>query len=295
MPRIATLFANAVSLALAATAGVSAAGVPRFDHVVIVVMENHAYDEIIGNLNAPYISSLATSGANFTQSFAVTHPSEPNYLAMFSGSTQGVTGDPCPLSFPGVANLGSQLIAAGKTFVGYSEDLPAAGSTVCTAGVSGYARKHSPWVNFDTVPIASNQPFTAFPTDYSTLPTISFVIPNLCNDMHDCTVPTTGDTWLQTHLDGYVQWAKTHNSLFIVVFDEDDSSQSNQIPTVFAGASVTAGQYSETTGHYRMLATLEAMYGLTPLGGAVGLTPITDIWTDEIFKSGFETPTPLIE
>ena len=130
---------------------VARGGVPVPDHVVIVVEENHSYAEIIGSAAAPYINSLAQQGALFTASHGVTHPSEPNYLALFSGSTQGVTDDSCPHTFS-TANLGSELIAAGGSFIGYSEDLPAPGSTVCTSGA--YARKHNPWVNFSTsVPV----------------------------------------------------------------------------------------------------------------------------------------------
>ncbi|MFZ2236983.1 MAG: alkaline phosphatase family protein [Dokdonella sp.] len=271
---------------------VAQAAVPMFDHVLIIVMENHSYAEIIGSPSAPYINALAAAGVNFTQSFAVTHPSEPNYLAMFSGSTQGVSGDPCPLSFPGATNIAAQLIAAGHTFVGYSEGLPAAGSTVCSSGF--YARKHSPWINFDTVPAASNQPLTAFPSDYATLPTLSYVIPDLCNDMHNCSI-ATGDSWLQTNLGGYATWAKTHNSLLILTWDEDDASAGNNIVTIFAGANLIPGSYAEVTGHYRMLATLEAMYGLAPLGGAIGLTPITDIWSEKVFANGFDSPPPVGE
>lgn len=273
------------STSLVTAACLAQAAIPMSDHVVIVVMENHAYNEIIGSPSAPYINSLAATGVNFTQSFAVSHPSEPNYLAMFSGSTQGISGDPCPLSFPGAANIASQLIAAVRSFVGYSEGLPASGSLTCASG--NYARKHSPWINFDTVPAASNQPFTAFPTDYSLLPTLSYVIPDLCNDMHNCSI-ATGDAWLQANLGGYVTWAKTHNSLLILTWDEDDSSAGNNIVTVFAGANLIPGTYAEVTGHYRMLATLEAMYGLVQLGGAIGLTPITDVWSEEIFADGFD-------
>ena len=64
-------------------------GVPRPDHVVIVIEENHSYSEIIGSSAAPYINSLAAQGALFTQSHATTHPSQPNYLHLFSGSNQG--------------------------------------------------------------------------------------------------------------------------------------------------------------------------------------------------------------
>ena len=281
------LFMIGIAVLLVMSASVTQAAIPVFDHVLIVVMENRAYTEIIGMPSAPYINLLAATGVNFTQSFAVTHPSEPNYLAMFSGSTQGVSGDPCPLSFPGAENIASQLIAAGHTFVGYSEGLPAVGSLTCTSG--NYARKHSPWINFDTVPAASNQPFTAFPTDYSLLPTLSYVIPDLCNDMHNCDV-ATGDAWLQANLSGYVTWAKTHNSLLILTWDEDDSSAGNNIVTIFSGANLVSGFYAELTGHYRVLATLEAMYGLAPLGGAIAMTPITDIWSEKIFANGFDSP-----
>lgn len=109
-----------------------AATLPAYDHIVVVVEENHSYGEIIGNANAPYITSLANNGAKMTQSFAVTHPSEPNYLALFSGSTQGLTDDSCPHTYS-AENLGHQLTAAGKTFKGYSESMPSDGYTGCSS------------------------------------------------------------------------------------------------------------------------------------------------------------------
>ncbi|HEY2764565.1 MAG TPA: alkaline phosphatase family protein [Pseudonocardiaceae bacterium] len=252
----------------------AATGVPRPDHVVVVVMENHSYNEIIGSSSAPYINSLANGGAKFTQSFAVTHPSEPNYLALFSGSTQGLTNDSCPHTYSS-GNLGQQLIAAGDTFTGYSESMPSDGYTGCTSGQ--YARKHNPWVNFTNVPSSSNLRFSRFPTNYSTLPTVSLVVPNLCNDMHDCSV-STGDTWLKNNIDGYAQWAKTHNSLLVVTFDEDDSSQSNQIATVFYGQHVKVGSYSEHITHYNVLRTMEDAYSLPCVANSCSATSITDSW-----------------
>src|SRR5258708_11877964 len=112
------------------------------DHIVIVIEENHSFSSIIGSSQAPFINSLAQQGALFTQSFAIGHPSEPNYLEFFSGSNQGVTDDSCPHTFS-VENLASEVTAAGLTFTGFSEDLPSVGSTVCTSGA--YARKHNPW------------------------------------------------------------------------------------------------------------------------------------------------------
>src|SRR5437868_91448 len=93
----------------------AAAGLPRPDHVVIVIEENHSFQEIYNSPSAPNINSLVPEGALFTQSFAVEHPSEPNYLDLFSGSNQGVTDDSCPHSFS-TANLGAQLFGASLSF-----------------------------------------------------------------------------------------------------------------------------------------------------------------------------------
>jgi hypothetical protein len=242
------------------------AAVPRYDHVLIVVMENHGLSQVVGSPSAPYITALSSQGANFTNSHGVAHPSQPNYLALFSGSTQGVGSDSCPHTFAGTNNLGAQLLAAGLSFAGYSESMPAAGFTGCSAGL--YARKHNPWVNFPNVPSTANLPFSSFPSDYALLPTVSFVVPNLSSDMHDSGVGT-GDAWLKLHIDPYVQWAKTHNSLLILTFDEDDwSTSANLIPTVFAGAGVVPGGYNGRIDHYSILSTIESIYGLPALGSA---------------------------
>ncbi|HST46630.1 MAG TPA: alkaline phosphatase family protein [Jatrophihabitans sp.] len=288
--RITVLAVAAVVAAALVNAGraryaTATSAVPRPDHVVVVVMENHSNSDVIGNSAAPYINSLAAAGANFTQSYAITHPSEPNYLALFSGSTQGVTDDSCPHTFS-TANLGAELIANSLSFTGYSESMPYDGYTGCSSGT--YARKHNPWVNFTNVPASSNRTLDAFPSDYSQLPTISFVVPNLDNDMHDGTV-AQGDTWLHDHLDGYVQWAMTHNSLLVLTFDEDDNSSGNRIPTVFSGASVQAGNYSERIDHYTVLRTLEDAYDLPYAGASASATPITDIWST---SGGTPVPTP---
>lgn len=259
--------------------------VPRYDHVVVAVMENHSAAAVLGNPAAPWINALAAAGANFTAAYGVTHPSQPNYLALFSGSTQGVTDDSCPVAFSGVPNLASQLLAAGRSFAGYSEDLPVAGYAGCSSAL--YHRRHNPWVDFDTVPSVANQPFSAFPADFSQLPTLAFVVPNLCNDMHDCSIGT-GDAWLAAHLDAYVAWARSHGSLFVLVWDEDDYSAQNRIPLIFAGAAVRSGPNATPVNHYTVLRTLEAMHGLTPLGNAAVASPILDVWNDRLFGDTFD-------
>jgi phospholipase C len=252
----------------------TSAALPRPDHVVILVLENRAYGKVIQNPEAPYISSLASQGANLTQSFGVTHPSQPNYLALFSGSTQRLLSDSCPHTYS-APNLGQALIAGGLTFAGYSEAMPSDGYTGCDSG--RYARKHNPWANFTNVPASANLTYGRFPTDYSTLPTVSFVIPDLCNDMHDCSV-ATGDAWVKQNLDGYVQWAKSHNSVFLLTFDEDDWSAGNRIPTVLVGQHVKTGSSAQKVNHYGVLRTLLDMYGLACIDKACGASPITGIW-----------------
>ncbi len=253
---------------------------PTPDHIVVVIEENHADTAIIGSDQAPYINSLATSGALFTESYATHHPSLPNYLALFSGSDQGVIDDACPPPGSPYAtdNLGAQLIAAGRTFVGYSESLSAAGSDECDNGGSpGYQRKHNPWVDFSNVPAEANQPFTAFPTDFNTLPTVAFVAPNQLHDMHDGTI-AQGDEWLQSNIDSYARWAQTHNSLLIVTWDEDDFVDDNKIVTIFVGQQVKPGRYTETINHYSLLRTIEDMYGLPSVANSATAKPITDCW-----------------
>ncbi len=249
-------------------------GIAPPDSIVIVIEENHSFSSIIGSASAPFINSLAQQGALFTQSFGVEHPSQPNYLDLFSGANQGITDDTCPHTFA-TENLATELAAAGLSFTGFSEDLPSAGSTVCTSGA--YARKHAPWINFSNVPTTANQPFTSFPTDFTTLPTVSIIDPNLNDDMHDGTIQA-GDTWLQQHINSYLQFAQTHNGLLIVTWDEDDSASGNQIPTIFVGPMVKQGQFTETINHFNLLRTIEDLYGLTKVGSAATATTISDVW-----------------
>jgi hypothetical protein len=246
--------------------------------VVVVVMENHAYSQIIGSSDAPYINSLVRSGALFTQSFAATHPSQPNYLILFSGSTQGVTDDsvPPPGAPYATPNLGAELLQSGHGFTAFSEDLPAVGYLGASSG--GYVRRHAPWTDWqgasaNAVPASSNRPFSAFPSVYSQLPTVSFVIPNLDHDMHDGSV-LAGDQWLRDHLDPYVQWADANQGLLILTFDEDDGSANNHIVTVFVGGAVHHATYDQAIGHLDVLRTIEAMYGLSGAGsGGTAIGP----------------------
>lgn len=264
---------------------ISAQIIPSPDHVVVVIYENHAYEQIIGSPDAPYINSLATDpyAALFSQSYGVTHPSQPNYMYLFSGDNQNVILDFTPLSFLlpfSTPNLGAELLQNGKTFKGFSEDLPYTGFT--GDSVNGYKRKHSPWINWQDgttngIPAALNLPLDSFPTDFNQLPNVSFVIPTLDHDMHDGSI-AVGDAWLQTHLDAYAQWCKTHNSLLIFTYDEDDDFHSNRIPTFFLGQMVKHGEYTEHIDHNNVLHVMEDMYGLPHAGNSNGAATISDCW-----------------
>ena len=218
---------------------------PVYDHIVIVVQENKDFEQILGGgFDAPYIRKLATEEATFERMFAEEHFSQGNYFWLFSGSNQNVgfrDQVPSKANHPDYpfksSNLGEQLNRKGLSFKGYSESLPSIGSTAefdpphCRGDQCIYARKHVPWISFANVPngttvaTSSNLRFADFPSDYNLLPTVAFVIPNLNHDMHNGepvqSIPA-GDNWLQQNLDGYYQWARTHNSLLILTFDEND-------------------------------------------------------------------------
>jgi acid phosphatase len=250
------------------------AGVPRPDHVVVVVMENKDAAQVLGSDVTPYIDELGRQGVVFTDSHAITRPSQPNYIALFSGDTHGVDSNDCPQTLD-APNLGRSLLDAGLGFAGYSESLPEAGFTGCISGQ--YMRKHSPWTNFTNLPSSVNLPFSQFGSDYAKLPEVSFVTPNMCNDMHDCG-RAQGDSWLRSNIDGYVQWARSHNSLLVLTWDEADQADDNKIATLFVGSMVRQGQYGGHVDHYKVLRTIEDMYSLPRLGESKNVEPITEVW-----------------
>ncbi|WP_406385813.1 alkaline phosphatase family protein [Streptomyces sp. NBC_01618] len=271
----------AASIGLWAATGcpARAAGLPAPDHVVVVVMENHGYVQVIGSSDAPYINhTLKAGGADLTRSFALTHPSEPNYYMLFSGSDQGRAKDRCTgvgsLTAP---NLAAELITAGKTWASYNESLPRQGSTVCGSGY--YTQRHTPWFGFSNVPAGTAKTMAQFPAHFTELPKVSFVVPNLCDDMHTCPV-STGDTWIKNKLGPYADWARTHNSLLVLTFDEGSKGSGNRIPTLLYGEHVVPGSSSNATyDHYDVLRTLEDLAGLTTHAGrAASASDITGIW-----------------
>jgi hypothetical protein len=242
---------------------------PHWDHIVIVVEENHAYSEIIGNNSAPYINSLASQGLLFTNFTAAYHPSQPNYLLMFSGSPHGIVdGYSYLIDFPTVA---VQLVNAGYSFAGYGE--------------TGAGERHMPWLTF----VESRnfgQNLSAFPTDFNQLPTLSYVIANDDHNMHDGPIGVA-DTWLQDRLGAYATWATANNSLLIVTFDESSglTDDGNRVATIIVGAGITPQQSDQAVDHYSLLHTIQSIYGLAGLGDSAnspvfefdGLGPLNNI------------------
>ncbi|MGP8217649.1 MAG: alkaline phosphatase family protein [Bacteroidia bacterium] len=280
-------------------------------HVIVVMEENYSYSDIIengyGNL-APNFVALskgtlpnANNVASFTQFYAITHPSEPNYLELFSGSNQGITADESGSNGPfNDCNLGSSMIQAKHTFIGYSEDQPSLGWI--NGDAPPYYTKHCPWINWigvntnpDTIPVTSDVPYSyeggytsgpIFPDSnhYSSLPTMAWVIPNITNDMHDpSTSPTTaiptGDNWFKAQMMPLVRWCNDpkNNSILIVTWDEDDELHSNNIPLMICSGLINAGQYTTKATLYDLLKTMEDMYGLTECGSSSSSSGAVDL------------------
>src|SRR4051812_21537310 len=225
---------------------------PAYDHIVVVVEENHSFGEIIGNPQAPYLNSLASGGALLTNYHAVTHPSQPNYFALYAGSTFGIA-DNGIYNLPG-PTLATVLQSAGRVFTGYIEPLS--------------PRRHDPWRSFSEGATVEKT-FDKFPaSNFDSLPDIAFVIPDLGDDMHDGSTQQA-DTWLRNNIDAYAQWAVTHHSLLMVVWDEDDGTSGNRIPGILYGANINPGADSTSYDHYDILASLAGSFTLTaPNNGA---------------------------
>jgi phosphatidylinositol-3-phosphatase len=283
------------------------AGLPKPDHIVILIEENEASTGVICNTCssfAPYLNALAadTNSAVFTNMSAMDHPSQPNYLEYYAGynpswpgyAEGGLNGDDSVVGWPFTSvNLGSQLLQAGLSFKTYSQDLPYAGFEGNTYAPS-YARKHNPVTNWqgtglNQVPDSLNQPFTDWPdsSHFDLLPTICYVVPDEDSDMHNGTgnTPITiGDWWFHNYLGNLLPWCLANNTLLIVTFDESNtlSLTTNIIPTIFYGPMVKGGTYNQPATLYSQLRTFEDMYGLNNYGGYPGAsadsTPITYCW-----------------
>jgi acid phosphatase len=270
---------------------------PTWDHIVVVIEENHSQSQIVPDAapgsttdGTPYINELAAGGVRFNNFYAIMHPSQPNYLELYSGSNQNVVDDNLPSPLPFTApNLGAELLALGvNRFAGYSESLPDSNLTTDSGVAGGYRRKHNPWVNWqgggaNQYSSTVNRNFTAFPNtvggNFAALPDVSFVVPTQYNDMHDdnpndtFTAIRAGDNWIKNNLKPYADWATTHNSLLVVTFDEDNGGEGNRIPTVFYGANLNNGSQVNTSWTlHNLLRTIEDSNHTTAHAGQAAKT-----------------------
>jgi hypothetical protein len=251
---------------------------PSSSHVVVLVMENAEYADVIGSPSAPYVNALAHRYGLASESFAITHPSLPNYLALTSGGTHGVSSDctECSVSAP---NIVDQLEAARISWRAYLEDVPQ--PCFRGAGAGGYAKKHNPFIYYDDI---SRSParcarlvgFAALASDLRAgrLPTYAWISPNLCDDGHDCGV-SAGDRFLARTVPALLRGLGPHG-LLALTWDEGSSDRGccgaahgGHVTTIIAGPDVRPGARSATAiDHYGLLATVERALGLPLLAGA---------------------------
>jgi hypothetical protein len=257
---------------------------PDFTHVVVVVFENEEQGSVVGSSSARTFRALGRRYARLTSYDAVSHPSLPNYLALVSGSTQGITSD-CTSCIVHAQSLADTLARSGKTWKTYAEDLPSPGWE--GAGWGRYAKKHDPFLYFADVihsPARRDRvvPFTQLARDVAAerLPEFSLLIPNLCDDMHDCSI-ATGDAWLKEHVVPLLHSRALAGGVVFAVFDEGttDLGGGGRIEALALGPTVKPGSvFSRTTNHYGLLRTIEDAWGLPRLGLSRTATPIGGIW-----------------
>jgi phosphatidylinositol-3-phosphatase len=238
-------------------------------HVFVIVMENTS---LASALRAPSISSLAAKYQLATNYHAVSSPSLPNYLALTSGSTWGITDDgyhPLP-----AGGLGAQLSTAGVTWRAYMEGLTSAG---CMRSPYPYALKHNPFAYYGGSCPDNVVPFEMLGPDLAgDTPSFVWITPGLCHDGHDCALSDAGP-WLQTLVGRIVDspaW-QDHGILFIV-WDEGDG-RSSVVPLIVARADGESGHVDGLYDHYSLLAAIEDQFGLVRLGAAKDASPLTDL------------------
>jgi phosphatidylinositol-3-phosphatase len=266
---------------LACPAAGAVTPIPAFDHVVVLVFENKESTSVLGNRAAPTFNAYARQYANLTRYYAVTHPSLPNYLALVSGSTHGVTTN-CTDCVVEAKNLADTIEASGRAWKTYAEGLPAPGFLGPFKG--RYAKKHNPFAYFrdvvkDPARLARLVPLAQLGLDLRSgaLPNFSLVVPDLCHSMHDCSV-SVGDEWLRSQL---ARLLKLPNTVVFVLFDEGTTSirGGGHTAALAVGTALRPrSRFTFVTSHYGVLRTIEQAWGLPLLGNSARARPITGIW-----------------
>ena len=243
-------------------------------------MENEEFTDVIGNSSAPYINGLASSNALANQFYAISHPSLPNYLALAGGSTFGITSD-CTNCFVNATNLADQIEASGRTWKAYLEGMP----SPCLVGDAyPYMQKHNPWIYFNDIRTNASRcaadvvPYTQLSRDLASgsVPNFVWITPDMCNDMHDCSI-ATGDAWLSQQVPAILNSpAFLNGGVLYITWDEGNSyatcctnAAGGRVPAiVISPLGKTAYQSSIQETQYSLLRTIEDSWNLPELGGA---------------------------
>jgi hypothetical protein len=259
-----------------------AKGVPKFSHVIIVMMENKESGDVVGNRKMPNFNGWARQYTRLKSYYAITHPSLPNYLALIGGDFYGIQSD-CTDCFVNARSLPDLLEAAGRSWKAYMEGLPSAGFLGSSSG--RYAMKHNPFVYFEPIRKDPDRlsrsvvPLTELASDLEkkVLPDYSFIMPDLCNSAHDCGLDVT-DKWLGKLVDSILgSPAFDSASLLVLTFDEGRTSEGccgrpkqdggGRIATILISPLVQAGFEDPTPySHYSLLKTILRSWGLADLG-----------------------------
>jgi hypothetical protein len=234
----------------------------------VIVLENRSYAQVV---NSGYISTLASQYGLATNYHGISHPSLPNYLAMTSGSTWGITDDGWH-SLP-AGGLGAQLDAAGIDWRAYMEGM---GSS-CYRNGNGYALKHNPFPYYGGQCPSQVVPFSQFASDMTgTVPRFVWITPDLCHDGHDCSNAVVS-TWLSQTVPiilGSDAWQS--GGVLFITYDEGEDS-ANSVLTLVIRTNQVNHRSSVSYDHYSLLASIEDLLGLPRLGQAAHASPMTDL------------------
>lgn len=251
----------------------STGSTPTIQHVVVVVLENEDYSNVVGSQYMPYWNNLANQTSLATQFYADVHPSLGNYLIMTAG-VDPTLGSRDPDNWSGTIssdNIASVLTAGGKTWKAYAQSLPSAGYT--GGDQYPYVKHHNPFVYFESVLNDSTQTanivnLSQFPADVSGgLPSYSFIIPDDEHNGHDCPNGgqlcalsdrlTAADNFLKDNIDPLLQNGSVMaNTVVIITFDESATDATNgggHIPVIVAGGPIKSGYQSTTTYQFQSL------------------------------------------
>lgn len=275
---------------------------PPFDHIIVIMMENHSFSEIVGNPDAPFMNGLTAANPVAANYFGITHPSLPNYMAPTGGDTFFTTN--CSIVVGGCStdalSIVDRIEASGRTWKAYMEDMPSACFVGDNYPVLGsppaYKEKHNPFIHFDLIrndPPRCNRivPYTQLTADLPALPNFVWITPNMCNDMHDTCSPDLtevqfGDNWLSVEvprIQSSASCAAPQTCLIIITFDEGnaglDPPEDNHVLTLFVKAGPRPADSNTAYDHYSLLRTIEDSWGLATLtANDAAATPMSDMF-----------------